>query len=189
MATEMTEALSRSRASLDPIVRDILTQGRTVRSRNRDGEYAIVLTDNRAVVDTKTSERIDGVADPVADWTIAITDFTFKNVTDSDPDLPFWAPVFDRAGVRVGTIRVNGTPYGTRRTTEGRVRTQALLFTSLREGDLFTEREADGQGSAVVFRATADADRSGRLTAVVVRSGEERVFDLGPDYLAFKLIA
>ena len=188
MTTDMTEVLSRSRATLDPHARGILSQGRTVRSRNRDGEYAIVLTDNRAVVNTKASERIDGIADQAADWTIVVTDFTFKNVAESDPSLLFWAPVFDRASVRVGTICVNSDPCGTLETTEGRVHTQVLPFTSLREGDLFCEAEADGQGLALVFRATADADQAGRVTAVVASSGEERIFDLGPDYLAFKVI-
>lgn len=93
MTIDMTEVLSRSRASLDPIVRETLTAGRTVRSRNRDGEYAVVLT-GPAVVNTTHGDRIDGVADDRADWTIAVPDFTLKNVVEAGPDLDFWAPVF-----------------------------------------------------------------------------------------------
>ena len=186
--TDMTEVLSRSRASLDPSVRDVLAQGRTVRSRNRDGEYAIVLTDNRAVVDTTGGDRIDGIADQRADWTIAVPDFTFRNVAESDPELCFYAPVFDRDGVRVGTIAVNGSPYGKTLTDQGRVETATVFFSGLRSGDLFREAEADSQGRALVFRATADADSDGRVSAAVVATGEQRTFDLGPDYLAFKLV-
>lgn len=185
---DMTEVLLRSRVSLDPIVRNILTQGRTIRSRNRDGEYAIILTGNPAVVETRAGEQIDEVADGHADWTIAVPDFTFRNVSESDPETNFYAPVFDRSGVRVGTIAVNGSPYGKRNTDQGMVATQVVPFMFLLSGHLFTEAEIDDQGRALVFRATADADRAGRVTAVAAGSVEERVFDLGPDYLAFKLL-
>jgi hypothetical protein len=188
MTIDMTEVLGRSRASLDPSVRDILTQGRTVRSRNRDGEYAIILTENRTVVDTAWGDRIDGVADDRADWTIAVTDFTFRNVAESDPDLCFYAPVFNRGGVRAGTIAVNGSPYGKTSTDQGSVRTETVFFSALRAGDLFRESEVDGEGRALTFRATADADSNGRVAAVVVSTGEERVFDLGSDYLVFRFV-
>jgi hypothetical protein len=189
--TDITEQLDRSRVSLDPVIRDILTQGRTVRSRNRDGEYAIVLTDDRAVVDTKHGERLGGIADDRAEWTITVTDFTFKNVADAEangePSLYFWAPVFDRDGVRVGTIAVNADTHGTRRTDQGRRRTRVTPFMFLLEGDLFTEAEQNEQGEAVVFRATADAGRGGHVEAVVEATGESRTFDLGSDYLVFQL--
>ncbi len=188
MLTDMTEVLGRSRASLDQAVRDALMQGRTVRSRNRDGEYAIVLTDNRAVVEGTRGERMDGIADDHADWTITVTDFTFRNVAESDPDLCFYAPVFDRGGVRVGTIAVNGSPYGKTITDQGPVETATVFFSTLRSGDQFRESVTDGEGRPVLFRATADADGNGRVAAVSASTGEERVFNLGPDYLAFKVV-
>ncbi|MFC3736461.1 hypothetical protein [Paractinoplanes deccanensis] len=185
----MTETLARSRVSLDPIVRNILEQGRTVRSRNRDGEYAIVLTGDRTVVDVKLGECLAGAADDRADWTITVTDFTFRNVAEADPDLRFYAPVFDRSGVRVGTIAVSGSPYGKTITDQGPVETMTVFFSALRSGDLFRESVTDSEGRAVLFRATADAEPNGRVVAETVTFGEERVFDLGPDYLAFKVTA
>lgn len=186
MTTDMTEVLARSRASLDPIVRDALTEGRTVRSRNRDGEYAIVLTDNPAF--KKVFDRVDGIADDRADWTIAVPDFTLRNLTEAGPDLDFWAPVLDRSGVKVGTIRVNGSPYGKSRTDQGAVETETVFFHMIRSGDLFRESETDTEGRPLAFRASADADGNGRVVAVVVSTGEERVFDLGPDYLVFRFV-
>lgn len=186
MTTDMTEVLFRSRASLDPTVRDALTEGRTVRSRNRDGEYAIVLTDNPAF--KKSFTRIDGIADDQADWTIAVPDFTLRNVAEAGPDLDFWAPVLDRSGVKVGTIRVNGSPYGETTTDQGTVETETVFFHMLRSGDLFRESETNAEGRPVAFRASTDADSNGGVAAVVVSTGEERVFDLGPDYLVFRVI-
>lgn len=186
MTATTTDMLSRSRASLDPTICEALTQGRTVRSRNRDGEYAIVLTDNPAF--KKVFDRIDGIADDLADWTIAVPDFTLRNVAEAGPDLDFWAPVLDRSGVKVGTIRVNGSPYGRTMSDQGVMETVTVFFSALRSGDLFRESEADGEGRAITFRAVADADSSGRVAAAVVSTGEERVFDLGPDYLAFKAV-
>jgi hypothetical protein len=186
MTTDMTEVLSRSRASLDPIVRDALTQGCTVRSRSRDGEYAIVLTDNPTL--KEVFDQVDGIADDRADWTIAVPDFTLRNVTEAGPDLDFWAPVLDRSGVRVGTIRVNGSPYGKTNTDQGTVETVTVFFSMLRSGDLFRESEANSEGRALVFRAVGDADANGRVDAVVVSTGEERVFDLGTDYLVFRFV-
>jgi hypothetical protein len=187
MTTNMEEMLGRSRASLDSTVRDALQQGRTVRSRNRDGEYAIVLTDDRTVVGTRRGDRSEGVADDRAVWTIVVPDFTFRNVAESAPDLCFFAPVFDRSGIKVGTIAVNGSPYGKTTSDRGPVETETVFFSALRSGDLFRESETDDQGRVILFRATADADSSGRVTAVMDATGEERVFDLGPDYLAFKV--
>lgn len=66
--------------------------------------------------------------------------------------------------------------------------TVTVFFSMLRSGDLFREAEADSEGRALVFRATADADSNGTVTAVVDRTGEERVFDLGPDYLVFRFV-
>jgi hypothetical protein len=188
--TDMTEVLSRSRLSLDSPVRDALEQGRTVRSRNRDGEYAIVLTDDPAF--RKIVKHGEEIADQQADWTIAVPTFTLRLVAEADangePDLDFWAPVFDRAGARVGTMRVNGSPYGKVITDQGAVMTQTVFFSTLRAGNLFRESECDGNGNAILFRATADVDSAGRVEAETVDGGEQRVFDLGPDYLAFKVI-
>lgn len=189
MTTDVTEALTRSNVSLDSIVRDALQQGRTLRSRNRDGEYAIVLTDNS--IFEKGFDCFDcvaGVADDRADWTIAVPDFTLRNVAESEPDLLFWAPVLDRAGVRIGTIAVNGSPYGNITTDQGPVRTATAFFSTLQAGELFVEPEVNREGYPIVFRATADADSNGRVAAVVVSIDEERVFDLGPDYMAFKVV-
>jgi hypothetical protein len=186
--TNMIEVLSRSRAGLDPIIREALEQGRTVRSRNRDGEYAIVLSGNP--IFTKRFDHVDGIADSRADWTIAVPDFTLRNVAkadeNGDPELWFFAPVLDRAGDRVGTIRVNGSPYGKTATDQGMMETATVFFTALRAGDLFRESETDGAGRMLAFRATAAADSNGRVVAEVVATGEERIFDLGPDYLVFK---
>jgi hypothetical protein len=79
--TDMTEVLSRSRAGLDPTIRDALKQGRTVRSRNRDGEYAIVLTDNP--IFKKLVKHGTGIADTQADWTIVVPE---ERVFDLGPD-------------------------------------------------------------------------------------------------------
>jgi hypothetical protein len=188
--TDMTEVLSRSRLSLDSPVRDALEQGRTVRSRNRDGEYAIVLTDDPAF--RKTVKHVEGIADQQADWTIAVPTFTLRNVAgaeaNGEPDLSFWAPVLARAGDRVGSMRVNASPYGQFTTNQGPVKSQTVFFSTLRDGDRFRESERDGNGYPILFRATADADSAGRVEAETVDSGEQRVFDLGPDYLAFKVI-
>lgn len=186
--TDMTKVLIRSRAGLDPIVREALEQGRTVRSRNRDGEYAIVLSDNP--IFTKRFDHVDGIADSRADWTIAVPVFTLRNIAkaeaDGNPDLIFFAPVLDRAGDRVGTIRVNGSPYGKTHTDQGMMETATVFFSTLRAGDLFRESETDGAGRMLSFRAAADADSNGRVVAAVATTGEERIFDLGPDYLVFK---
>ncbi len=188
--TDMAEVLGRSRASLDPSVRGALEQGRTVRSRNRDGEYAIVLTDNSLF--KKPFEHVDGVADVLADWTIAVPEFTLRNVAEADaggtPELSFYAPVLDRVGDRVGTIRVNASPYGRTSTDQGEMKTATVFFHTLLAGDLFREAECDGMGQALVFRATGDADSDGRVEAEVLATGEARVFDLGPDYLVFKVV-
>jgi hypothetical protein len=190
MTTDMTEVLARSRVSLDPIVRDALTQGRTVRSRNRDGEYAIVLLNDQASKEflAKRNDFFAGIADDRADWTIAVPDFTMRNVESSEPDLRFYAPVVDRSGERVGTIAVNGSPYGKARTDQGVMETETVFFSALRASDLFRESEMDSAGNAITLRAAADADSSGRVSAVVVSTGEERVFDLGPDYLVFRAV-
>jgi hypothetical protein len=184
--TDMTEVLSRSRAGLDPTIRDALKQGRTVRSRNRDGEYAIVLTDNP--IFKKLVKHGTGIADTQADWTIVVPDFTLRNVDEADPDTLFWAPVFDRDGRRVGTIAVNGSPYAKTTTDQGRVKTITVFFDALRSGDLFRESETDADGHMRVFQAITDADSNGRVVAKLVSSGEERVFDLGPDYLVSKVL-
>jgi hypothetical protein len=184
--TDMTEVLSRSRASLTPAVRDALKQGRTVRSRNRDGEYAIVLTDNPLF--KQPFKRVAGIADSQASWTIVVPDFTLDNVEMSASDLLFWAPVLDRDGLRVGTIAVNGSPYGKTTTDQGPVKTETVFFPTLRSGDLFRESEVDGEGRPLVFRVAADADSNGRVVTQLVSSGEERVFDLGPDYIAFRIL-
>lgn len=185
---DMTEVLGRSRLALDKPVRDALEQGRTVRCRNRDGEYAIVLSDNP--VFRKRFTHVDGVADARANWTIVVPDFTLNNVAtasaDGDPELSFWAPVVDRNGDRVGTMRVNGSPYGRVNTDLGVMETVTVFFPTLRAGDLFRESEMTNLGRAVTFRAAADADVDGRVVAKVAVTGEERIFDLGPDYLVFK---
>lgn len=187
---DMTEVLSRSCLSLDEPLRDILEQGRTVRSRNRDGEYAIVLTDDPAF--RETTVRHVEIADERADWTIAVPDFTLSNVAQAsangEPDLNFWAPVFDGAGERVGTMRVNGWPHGQSWTDQGTMKHQMVLFSTLLAGDLFRESICDASGAALLFRATADADSAGRVEAETVCAGERKVFDLGPDYLVFKVI-
>lgn len=187
---DMTEVLSRSRLSLDEPVRDALEQGRTVHSRNRDGEYAIVLTDDPAF--RKTVKHVKDLADRQADWTIAVPTFTLRNVAQAEangePDLDFWAPVFDRVGDRVGTMRVNGSPYGKVTTDQGKVESVTVFFSALRAGDLFRESETDSAGYPLAFRVTADADNNGRVAAEVIATGEERIFDLGPDYLAFKVV-
>jgi hypothetical protein len=188
MLTDMTEVLSRSRASLSPAVRDILTAGRTVRSRNRDGEYAIILTDNRAVVDGAAGERMDGIADQRADWTIAITDFTFDNVVAAPPELRFFAPVFARNGDRVGTIAVNGSAKGRRRTDRGVVDTEVMPFASLHAGDLFAEQATDDQNRCITFRVVTDPDIDGQSVVEEVLSHEQRTFEPGPDYLVFRLL-
>jgi hypothetical protein len=188
--TDMTEVLSRSRLSLDAPVRDALEQGRTVRSRNRDGEYAIVISDDDAF--HKTSVKHIDFTDAQADWTIVVPDFTLSNVAqasaDGEPELCFWAPVFERAGGRVGTMRVNGSPYGRTLTDQGPVKSQTVFSSTLRAGDLFRESDRDASGAAPLLRATADADDNGRVEAETVAGGGRRVFDLGPDYLVFKVI-
>jgi hypothetical protein len=188
MTIDITDMLGRSRLSLDGPVRAALEQGRTVRSRNRDGEYAIVLSDDPTF--RKPFEHVPGIADAGADWTIVVTDFTLKNVegaaNDGEPDLYFWAPVIDRVGTRVGTICVNASPYGKTTTDQGTVVTRTVFFPTLRAGDLF--RESFGPlGAAVLFRATTDADSLGRVEAETVGTGERQVFDLGPDYLVSKV--
>lgn len=192
MLTDMDQVLGRSRAALPSAVRDMLTEGRTVRSRNRDGEYAIVLTEDRTVVDAKIFDYRKGIADQRADWTIALTGFTFRNVVDAEangePELHFFAPVFARDGLRVGTIRVNASPWRTVETDHGRADAFILPLISLRAGDRFVEQEADDHGRAVTFRALYAAE-AGRVLAEVLASGEQRVFDLDPDYLASKVVS
>lgn len=187
--TDVTEILSRSRLSLDKPVRDALQEGRTVRSRNRHGEYAIVLSDNPAFRNQLTS--IDGLADQRADWTIIVTDFTLANVvkaeSDGRPELPFFAPVLYPSGHRAGTIMVNASPFGNTNSDQGRIRTQVVFFSTLRQGDLFRESVADEMGRAVVFQATGDADDDGRVEGKSA-AGEVRVFDEGPDSLVFKVL-
>jgi hypothetical protein len=182
--TDVTEMLDRSRLSLDQPIRDALEQGRTVRSRNRDGEYAIVLSDNQ--IFRKRFTHVDEIADERADWTIVVTDFTLRNVAkaeaDGDPTLIFWAPVIDRTGKHVGTMRVNASPYGQVGSDQGPVKTRVVFFSALRDGDMFRE------GRAVLFQATADASSTGRVEAKAVGTGEPQVFDLGPDHLTFKVI-
>jgi hypothetical protein len=186
----MTEMLGRSRASLDPHVRDILSQGRTVRSRNRDGEYAIVLTEDHPF--TQVFDRIDGVADSRADWTIAVPGFTLNNIVQAEaagePGLDFFAPVLDSSGNRIGTIRVNGSPDGTRNTDQGRIATRVIPFCLLFDGDLFTEAVVDDQGRAVVFRALSGITADGAVHAEALTTGERRVFADVTDHLAFRVV-
>lgn len=187
--TSMAEVLGRSRASLSPAIREVLAQGRTVRSRNRDGEYAIVLAPDAKVVRHgahSVIEGIDHLADALAAWTIVVTGFTFDNVSKHDDD--FFAPVFARGGERVGTIRVNNSARGKTTSDQGQLETDVVFFTTLRAGDLFREAETDSAGRVILFRATADATADGYVTAETVGGGEHRVFDLGPDYLAFKVV-
>jgi hypothetical protein len=187
--SSVTQALSRSCAYLHLAVRTALQEGRIVRSRNRDGEYAIVVTDSP--VFRKKFEHVDGIADSRADWTIAVPDFTLGNVAAADangePELSFWAPVIDRNGDRVGTIRVNAWPYGKTTTDQGPVKAEMVFFSELKVGDTFREAETDSAGRALLFRVTA-AESAGRLLAEVVTTGEERVFDDVTDYLAFKTL-
>lgn len=185
----VTDILSRSRLSLDQPVRDALQQGRTVRSHNRHGEYAIVLSDNPAF--RGKLESIDGIADQQADWTIVVTDFTLKNVVQAEangePELCFFAPVLFRDGHRAGTIAVNASPFGNTNSDQGRIRTKVVFFSTLKAGDLFRESIADEQGRAVIFQATGDADETGRVEGKSA-TGETRVFDEGPDSLVFRVI-
>jgi hypothetical protein len=190
--TDVTEMLARSRLGLDQPIRDVLEKGRTVRSRNRDGEYAIVLSDDQ--IFRKRFTQVGWVADERADWTIVVTDFTLRNVAkaeaDGDPTLIFWAPVIDRTGKHVGTMRVNASPYGQIGSDQGEKKTRVVFFSSLRDGDLFCSDEAFIYSARrfVLFRATADATSTGRVEARSVGTGEPQVFDLGPDHLTFKVI-
>lgn len=190
MAPAIASILERSCASLDAPVRDALSQGRTVRSRNRDGEYAIVLAPDAVVVQTRPGSRIDNIGhlvDDRADWTIVIPGFTLANVA-GNPGKDFFSPVFANTGERAGTIRVNDSPFGASSTDQGRKRHQTVFFSELRSGDLFREAEQDRDGYAVLFRAISDADGTGRVAAQAIVDGTSRVFDLGPDYLVFKII-
>ena len=172
------QTLDRSSVRLNPTIRTILSEGRTMRCRNRDGEYATVMAD-----------RIqDELADGRADYIIAITNETFADIAAA-PTAVFFADVYGRDSRLLGEIRVMGPVEGSRGTTLGWVPTTLVSFSDLRAGDLFSEREADEQGRAVVFRATSDATADGAVQAVVEGSGEVRSFDLGADYLAFKVLA
>jgi hypothetical protein len=176
--TDMTGTLARSSVRLDASARGILSQGRTVRSRNRDGEYAIVMAD-------RLSEELN---DGRADYVISITAEVFERMA-GDQFAMASATVADRHGAHLGEIRVKGWSEGERGTEMGRVSTVLVPFSDLREGDLFSESESDDEGRAVVFRVTADADAdaNGKVHATVA-GGDERVFDLGADYLAFKVV-
>lgn len=187
---DMTEVLSRSCLGLDEPVRDALEQGRTVRSRNRDGEYAVVLTDDP--VFREPVDHIRGIADQRADWTIVVPTFTLHNVAqaeaDGDPHLSFWAPVLTRSGNRIGSMRVSASPYANTMTDQGMVQTRFVFLSTLRTGDLFRESVGDDAGRAILLRAVTDADDRGRLEAETVGGREQYVFDLGLDYLASKVV-
>lgn len=193
MSTALADILNRSRASLDAPVRDALTEGRILRSRNRDGEYAIVLAPDAKLIRTPKASpgsrisNIDHLVDERANWTIVVPGFTLTNVA-TNPGQDFDAPVFANSGERVGTIRVNDSPFGFSSTDQGRKQHQTVFFTALRAGDLFREAESDADGYVVLFRATSDATNAGRVTAQAIVDGSPRVFDLGPDYLAFKVV-
>lgn len=176
--TDFQNVLDRSSVRLDATTRDILSQGRTMRCRNRDGEYATVMTDRLA----------DEITDGRADYIISIASDVFDAIT-GDPYTIRLADVFDRNGEPLGKIRALGPAEGSRGTTLGRVRTTLVRFPDLRARDLFCEQEADEQGRAVVFRATTDATPDGSVEAVVEGSSEARRFALGADYLAFKVLA